>query len=113
MKTQTRKYKLKNRKTKRGGFSTNPAPVNTTQNPKPAATNTAQAATNTAQAATNTAATVQKGFFNGWFKSKDTFNVDANNSIDNMKKVFKTKDIIINDNMTITEIKNLIPPVSA
>ena len=106
MKTQTRKYKLKNRKTKRGGFSTNPAPVNTTQNPKPAATNTAQAAT-------NTAATVQKGFFNGWFKSKDTFNVDANNSIDNMKKVFKTKDIIINDNMTITEIKNLIPPVSA
>jgi hypothetical protein len=106
MKTQTRKYKLKNRKTKRGGFSTNPAPVNTTQNPKPAATNTAQAAT-------NTAATVQKGFFNGWFKSKDTFNVDANKSIDNMKKVFKTKDIIINDNMTITEIKNLIPPVSA
>jgi hypothetical protein len=114
MKTQTRKYKLKNRKTKRGGYSL------TTPTEKPAPTNTV--ASNTAlknmmpkQAAlTNPALEppVKKGFFNGWFKSKDTFNVDANKSIDNLKEVFKTKDLIINDNMTITEIKKLIPPVS-
>jgi hypothetical protein len=95
---KTRKYKLKNRKTKRGGSQT------TAPDTKP---------TNTTQVAPAPAEPVKKGFFNTWFKTKDTFNVDANKSIDNMKAVFKTKGITINDTMTITEIKKLIPPVSA
>ena len=107
MKTQTRKYKLKNRKTKRGGSQTKPPE-------KPAPTNSG--ASNTVpvpKPAPTPEVPVKKGFFNTWFKSKDTFNVDANKSIDKMKEVFKTKNLIITDNMTITEIKKLIPPVSA